>query len=108
MRKDVALGGTKIIKRPRGLFDDRHRKTQLFCISLVSANLYSVSFNVALRAVVHQLRSNRRFKAKIYVVDAFTELVRIVDTVNRGRAYKPRFFVPGAPVSNSQRNGYGT
>jgi GDSL-like Lipase/Acylhydrolase len=26
-------------------------------------------------------------------------MVRIVDTVNRGRAYKPRFFVPGDPVS---------
>jgi hypothetical protein len=31
-------------------------------------------FNVALRAAIRQLRNNRRFKAKIYVVDAFTEL----------------------------------
>jgi phospholipase/lecithinase/hemolysin len=61
--------------------------------AIAAANLYSVSFNVALRAAAHQSRSNRRFK----VVDAFTELVRIVNTVNRGRAYKPRFFVPGAP-----------
>ena len=63
------------------------------------ANLYSVSFNVALRAAIHQLRKNRQFEAKIYLVDAFTELVRIVDTVNKGRPYKPRFFVPDAPVS---------
>ena len=67
--------------------------------AVAAANLYSVSFNVALRAAVRKLRSDRRFKAKIYVVDAFTELARIVGTVNRGRPYKPRFFVPGAPVS---------
>lgn len=67
--------------------------------AVAAANVYSVSFNVAFRAAIHQLRKNRRFKAKIYVVDAFTELVRIVNTVNKGRTYKPRFFVPGTPVS---------
>jgi phospholipase/lecithinase/hemolysin len=67
--------------------------------AIAAANLYAVSFNAALRAAIHQLRNNRRFKAKIYVVDAFRELARIVDTVNRGRTYKPRFFVPGAPVA---------
>jgi phospholipase/lecithinase/hemolysin len=67
--------------------------------AIAAANLYSVSFKVALRAAIHQLRNKGRFKAKIYVVDAFTKLVRIVDTVNRGRTYKPRFFVPGAPVA---------
>jgi GDSL-like Lipase/Acylhydrolase len=45
------------------------------------------------------LRNDRGFKAKIYVVDAYTELARIVDTVNEGRTYKPRFFVPGEPVA---------
>ena len=66
---------------------------------IAAANLYSVSFNVALREAIRQLRNSRNFKAKIHIVDAFTELVRIVDTVDRGRTYKPRFFVPGAPVS---------
>ena len=67
--------------------------------AIAAANLYSASFNPALRAAIRQFRKNRRFRAKIYVVDAFTELARIVNTVNRGRTYKPRFFVPGAPVS---------
>ena len=66
---------------------------------IAAANVYSVSFNVALREAIRQLRDSRNFKAKIYVVDAFTELARIVDTVDRGRTYKPRFFVPGGPVS---------
>jgi phospholipase/lecithinase/hemolysin len=67
--------------------------------AVAAANGYSVSFNVALRAAIRQLRNDRRFKAKIYLVDAFTELVHIVNTVNKGNTYKPRFFVPGPPVS---------
>jgi len=65
-------------------------------LAVAAANVYSVSFNVALRAAVRQLRSDQRFEAKIYFVDADTELARIVDTVNRGRTYKPRFFAPVA------------
>ena len=75
--------------------------------AVAAANGYSVSFNVALRAAIRQLRNDRRYTAKIYVVDAFTELVRIVNTVSKGNTYKPRFFVPGPPVSidNVTRTG---
>jgi hypothetical protein len=52
-----------------------------------------------LRAAIRQLRNERRYNAKIYVVDAFTELVRIVNTISKGNTYKPRFFVPGPSVS---------
>lgn len=63
-----------------------------------AAKLYSVMFNWRLNVGLRELRNSNRFKAKIYFVNAFQALNQIVDTVNSGRTYRPRFFVPGPRV----------
>jgi phospholipase/lecithinase/hemolysin len=70
-------------------------------IDEAAANLYSVLFNGFLNRRLALLRRDRRFDATIYFANAYTELALIVDTVNAGRTYRPRFFVPGPPVAIS-------
>lgn len=70
-------------------------------IDEIVADIYSDSYNIALRHTLKHLRKDKRFAAKIYFVNAYKELVLVVDTVKNGGTYTPRFFVPGAPVSIS-------
>lgn len=66
-----------------------------------AADLYSDSYNSSLRHALRRLRRDPTFDAKIYFVDIYSELVRVVNTVNNGDVYTPRFFVPGPPVEIS-------
>jgi phospholipase/lecithinase/hemolysin len=68
-------------------------------IDEIAADIYSYSYNKALRKALKKLRSDNHFKASIYFVNVFTELALVVDTVNKGGTYTPNFFVPGAPVA---------
>lgn len=68
-------------------------------IDEIAANIYADSYNKALRKTLRKLRRNPFFNAKIYFVDVYAELVRVVDTVKNGGTYTPSFFVPGPPVA---------
>lgn len=70
-------------------------------IDRIAADIYSDSYNRALKKTVKKLQKNPHFSAKIYFVDTFKELVLVVDTVKDGKTYTPRLFVPGAPVAIS-------
>lgn len=67
-------------------------------IDIIAANLYSDSYNTALKKTLRKLREDPSFAAEIYFVNAYTELVLAVDTVKNGGVYTPKFFVPGPPV----------
>ena len=66
---------------------------------MIAANLFSDSYNTAMRDVLRKLRNDPFFDANIYFVNACSEIVRVVDTVKNGETYTPRFFVPGPPVA---------
>jgi len=68
-------------------------------LSIIAANYYSLVFNKNLRRAVKKLKADPHFCAKIYFVDVYTELVRVVKTVDNGKVYVPRFFVPGPAVA---------
>lgn len=68
---------------------------------ILAANIYSHSYNKALRKTLKELQKDRSFKANIYFVNVFEELVLVVETVNHGKTYTPHFFVPGPPVAIS-------
>lgn len=68
-------------------------------INQIAADIYSSAYNRALKRTLTRLRIHSLSQAKIYSVDIYSEFVRIVMTVNRGRTYVPRFFVPGDPVA---------
>lgn len=68
-------------------------------ITEIAADIYSYSYNKALRQTLRKLSHSKHFNAKIYFVNVFTELVRVVNTVNNGGTYTPSFFVPGPPVA---------
>lgn len=66
-----------------------------------AANIYSLSYNKALKHVLKKLENDKVPEAAIYSVDVYSELVLVVDTVKGGQTYTPSFFVPGAPVAIS-------
>lgn len=68
-------------------------------IDELAANIYSDSYNKALRKMLKELRQDSSFAANLYFVNVYEELVLVVDAVKRGKTYKPRFFVPGPPVA---------
>lgn len=74
-------------------------------IDKITADIYTRAFNKALRQTVENLRDEYSFRAKIYFVDIYAEIVHVVDTVNHGNTYKPDFFVPGLPVAISNVTG---
>lgn len=63
------------------------------------ADVYSHFYNKDLDKAIKKLRKKSKPDTTIYFVDIFREFVVIVDTVNSGRTYTPRFFVPGPPVA---------
>lgn len=68
-------------------------------ISVIAANIYSDSYNLALDDLLLKLRQDSSFAAKIIFVDIYTEIGLVVDTVKNGGTYIPSFFVPGPPVA---------
>lgn len=68
-------------------------------IDELAANIYSHSYNKAMRKMLRNLRRDCSFRAQLFFVDIFEELVLVVDTVKSGKTYTPRFFVPGPPVA---------
>jgi phospholipase/lecithinase/hemolysin len=70
-------------------------------IDQLAADIYSDSYNRALRKTLRKLRKDECFKARIYFIDVYTEIVKVVNTVNEGRIYVPSFFIPGPPVAIS-------
>lgn len=68
-------------------------------ISEIAADIYTYSYNKALRHTLKKLVKDKHFHAKIYFVDIFTEFVYLVTTVNKGDTYIPSFFVPDPPVA---------
>lgn len=69
--------------------------------ALLSANFYSNQFNLDLKHMLKKLAKHKEFRAKIYFVDVFSEIVLVVNTVASGFTYTPSFFVPGPPVAIS-------
>lgn len=67
-------------------------------IDEIAANIYSGSYNRALRGMLKKLEKDDNFHAHIYFVDIYSELVLVVNTVKSGETYTPDFFVPGTPV----------
>lgn len=65
----------------------------------VAANLYTNAFNKALYILLAKLHKDPSLK--IYFVNVFKELNKVVRTVKRGKVYRPNFFVPGPPVAIS-------
>ncbi len=70
-------------------------------IDIIAADIYSYSYNKALKKTLKRLIRDRHFRAKIYFVNVFSEFLLVIKTVNNGGTYVPRFFVPGAPVAIS-------
>lgn len=68
-------------------------------VDIFAADFYSYAYNKDLRRLIRDLRKCKAFKAKIYFVDVFTELVKVVEVVSNGGTYVPSFFVPGPPVA---------
>lgn len=69
--------------------------------AVIAANIYSDAYNKALRKALKKLCKERHFAKNIYLVDVYSELVVVVDTVRNGGTYTPSFFVPGPPVAIS-------
>lgn len=67
--------------------------------SILAADIYSYYYNKDLRKMLKKLVKNSNFHANIYFVDIYTEILKVVTTVNHGNTYVPAFFVPGAPVA---------
>lgn len=74
-------------------------------IDEIAGDIYSISFNTALRNTVRKLRRDRTFTARITVVDAYHELVQAVNSVKTTGTYTPSFFVPGPPVTITNVTG---
>jgi len=74
-------------------------------IDEAAANIYSISFNLDIRRSLKKLQKSCSFNGTIYFVDIFTELVHVVNVVNAGGTYTPRFFTPGPPVAISNVTG---
>lgn len=70
-----------------------------------AADIYSLLYNIELKEQLRKFRRDRNFKGRIYLVDTYTKLKLIVDTVNSGETYTPTFFVPGPPVSITNVRG---
>jgi phospholipase/lecithinase/hemolysin len=70
------------------------------------ANIYSISFNQALNDAVRGLARELRH-SDIHVIDVYSELALIVNTVNAGLTYTPSFFVPGDAVAIDNVTGQG-
>lgn len=68
-------------------------------IDEIAADIYSHSYNKALRRMLKDLRNDKHFHAEIYFVDIYAELIKVVTIVNNGGTYRPIFFVPGPPVA---------
>ncbi len=68
-------------------------------VSIALANEFSISYNDALNVALDELRHDPSFDGAIYLVDDYSLLVDIVDTVKTSGTYTPGFFVPGDPVT---------
>lgn len=68
-------------------------------VSIAAANEFSVSYNDALNVAIDELRHDASFEGTIYLVDDYSLLVNIVDSVKTSGTYTPDFFVPGDPVT---------
>jgi phospholipase/lecithinase/hemolysin len=64
-----------------------------------AASIYSTAYNTALKKALRKLARGTHFKADIYFVDVFKELVLVVNTVQNNQTYTPNFFVPGNVVA---------
>jgi phospholipase/lecithinase/hemolysin len=75
--------------------------------AVVVAEAYTLGFNALLIQALNGLRRESGFRAKLYMLDAFSEFHRIVETVRAGGVYEPDFFVPGPPVEIDNVSGFG-
>jgi phospholipase/lecithinase/hemolysin len=73
----------------------------------LAADIYAEAYNKALSKTVKKLRKDRYFQAQLYLVDIYSEFLRVINTVDRGGTYIPKFFVPGPPVAISNVTNEG-
>lgn len=67
-------------------------------LQIIAANIYSDSYNLAMNELLIKLRNDPTFHANITLVDVYSEIILVVNTVKNGGVYTPSFFVPGPPV----------
>lgn len=66
-------------------------------LAIIAANIYSDSYNEALKSFIKGIRESG-FDGNIYYINVYKEIVKAVDIVEAGGIYVPDFFVPGPPV----------